>query len=119
MQLRLAKYCFIFVFLVSSALFTFAADIGNYKIPARVEFAGKAIEPGTYGISIVDGQEGPYIQLSKGGEAVQKDLAIVIPARGTVNRPQVQIAKVVGQEFYRIRIRSGDSWYYAYMPIAK
>lgn len=119
MQLRLTRYCLVFVFLVSSALLTFAADVGNYRIPARVDFAGKVIEPGMYTVQIVDGEEGPYIQLSKGGEVVQKDLAIVIPARGTVSRPQVQIAKVVNQEFYRIRIRSGDKWYYAYMEKAK
>lgn len=119
MQLRLTKYCLVFVFLVSSALLTYSADLGNYRIPARVDFAGKTIEPGSYAVAIVDGQEGPYIQLSKGGEVVQKDLAIVIPARGTVSRPQVQIAKVAGQEFYRIRIRSGDSWYYAYLNTVK
>lgn len=119
MQLRLTRYCLVFVFVVSSALFTFAVDVGNYRIPKRVEFAGKTIEPGMYTVQIVDGEEGSYIQLSKGGEVIQKDLAIVIPARGTVSRPQVQIAKVVNQEFYRIRIRSDDKWYYAYMEIAK
>jgi hypothetical protein len=119
MQSKLTRCCLVLVLLISSALFTFAEEIGNYRIPARVEFAGKVIEPGMYKIEIVDGQEGPYIQLSKSGEAIQKDLAIVIPARGTVSKPQVQIAKVVGQEFYRIRIRSGDKWYYAYMESAK
>ena len=119
MQLRLTKYCLVVVFLVSSALFTFATDVGNHRVPARVEFAGKVIEPGTYMVQIVDGEEGPYIQLSKGGEVVQKDLAIVIPARGNAGRPSVQIVKVVNQEFYRIRVRSGGNWYYAYMETAK
>ena len=115
MQSKWIRWSLVLVFLVSTAVTSFAVDVGNHKIPRRVEFAGKVIEPGMYNVQIVDGQEGPYIQLSKGGEVVQKDLAIVIPARGNVSRPQVQIAKVVGQEFYRIRIRSGENWYYAYM----
>lgn len=119
MQSRLTRYCLVLVFLVSSALFAFAEDIGNYRVPARVEFAGTVVEPGMYTVQIVDGQEGPYIQLSKSGQPVAKDLAIVIPARGSVSRPKVEIVKVAGQEFYRIRIRSGDKWYYAYMESAK
>jgi hypothetical protein len=106
--------------LALASIYGFAAvDTGNHKIPARVDFAGTVIEPGMYNIQVVDGQEGPYIQLSKGGQVVQKDLAIVIPAKGgNVSKPQVQIAKVAGQEFYRIRIRHADSWYYAYLKKA-
>ena len=97
----------------------FAEAIGNYRIPNRVDFAGKTIEPGTYALEIIDGPEGPYIQLSKGGEVVQKDLAIVIPAQGTVKKPQVQIAKIAGQNFVRIRVRQGENYYYAYMELVR
>ena len=92
-----------------------AADVGNHRIRERVDFAGTPIEPGLYNIQIIDGPEGAYIQLSKNGQVVAKDLAIVIPARGSVSRPQVEITRIANQEFLRIRIRHGDSWYYAYL----
>jgi hypothetical protein len=115
----LKKSFLVAVLLISLSGFCVAEDIGNHRIPARVDFAGKVIEPGTYNVQIVEGSEGPYIQLSKDGEVVQKDLAIVIPARGSVSRPQVQVAKIAGQEFVRIRIRSGENWYYAYMEVVR
>src|SRR5262245_39253083 len=119
-MLKIVKVAGLTTLLVALASISFAAvDAGNHRIPARVDFAGTVIEPGMYNIQVVDGAEGPYIQLSKGGQVVQKDLAIVIPARGgNVTKPQVQIAKVAGQEFYRIRIRHADSWYYAYLKKA-
>jgi hypothetical protein len=120
-MLKIVKVAgFTTLLLALASICSFAAvDAGNHRIPARVDFAGTVIEPGMYNIQVVDGAEGPYIQLSKGGQVVQKDLAIVIPAKGaSVAKPQVQIAKVVGQEFYRIRIRHADSWYYAYLKKA-
>jgi hypothetical protein len=120
-MLKIVKVAgFTTLLLALASIYSFAAvDTGNHRIPARVDFAGTVIEPGMYNIQVVDGAEGAYIQISKGGQVVQKDLAIVIPARGgSVSRPQVQITKVAGQEFYRIRIRHGDSWYYAYLKKA-
>ena len=101
--------------LLLAGIHAFATDIGNYRIPERVMYAGQTVEPGAYTISIVDGEEGPYLQLSKGGNVVAKDLAIVIPAKGPAGKPQVQIARITGQEFLRIRVRSGANWYYAYL----
>lgn len=120
-MLKIVKVAALTTFLLALAsIYGFAAvDTGNHRIPARVDFAGTVIEPGMYNIQIVDGAEGPYIQLSKGDQVVQKDLAIVIPARGgNVTKPQVQVTKIANQEFYRIRIRSGDSWYYVYLKKA-
>jgi hypothetical protein len=114
-MLKNRKVAVLALFVLTLAVNAFAADIGNYRIRERVDFAGTTVEPGMYAVSIVDGEEGKYIQLSKDGQAVAKDLAIVIPARGTAAKPQVQITRIAGQEFLRIRIREGDSWYYAYM----
>lgn len=100
--------------LLCVGMYASADDIGNYRIPGPVKYAGTTIESGTYTIQIVDGTEGPYLQLSKGGEVVAKDLAIVIPAKGP-GRDSVQVAKIAGQEFVRIRVRHGDNWYYAYL----
>jgi hypothetical protein len=93
----------------------FADDIGNYRIPMKVRYADTVIDPGMYAISIVKETDGPYIVLSKGGQVVAKDLSIEIPASGNVSRPQVQIAKIAGQDFLRVRIRTGNLYYYAYM----
>ena len=112
-SLRMAAL-FAFLLLLFTGIYGFATDIGTYRIPERVDYAGVAVEPGMYMIQIVDGAEGPYLQLSKGGNVVAKDLAIVIPARGT-GRTAVQIARITGQEFLRIRVRSGENWYYAYL----
>ena len=99
-----------------STFSVFSADVGNYRIRERVDFAGTTVEPGLYNVQlIVDDAEGSTIQLSKDGQVVAKDLAIVIPARGTASSPQVQITRIANQEFLRIRVRSGDNWYYAYM----
>ncbi len=91
-----------------------SADIGNYKIPGPATFAGSAVESGVYAIQLEEGAEGPFIQLSKAGNVVAKDLAIVIPAKGA-GKTSVQVAKIAGQEFVRIRIRHGENWYYAYL----
>ena len=105
---------FVILLLFAVGMYAYSEDIGNYKIPGPVKYAGTVVETGTYTIQIVDGAEGPYLQLSKGDQVVAKDLAIVIPAKGA-GKTSVQIAKIAGQEFVRIRVRHGDHWYYAYM----
>ncbi len=115
-MLKIGKVAVLTLFVLTLAVVNvFAVEIGNYRISERADMAGTMIEPGMYTIEIVDGEDGSYIQLSKNGQAVAKDLAIVIPARGSVSRPQVQISRIASQEFLRIRIRSGDNWYYAYL----
>jgi hypothetical protein len=115
-MLKIGKVAVLTLFVLTlAAVDVFAVDIGNYRIRERADFAGTTIEPGMYTVQIVDGEEGSYIQLSKDGQAVAKDLAIVIPARGGAARPQAQIQRIAGQEFLRIRVRSGDNWYYAYL----
>lgn len=102
------------LFLISTS-YSFSEDIGTYKIPMKVRYADVVIEPGSYLLQIVKEDAGPYIVVSKGGQAVSKDLSIEIPAGSSVKNPQVQIAKIAGQDFLRVRIRSGNMWYYAYM----
>ncbi len=114
--MKIGKIAVLTLFVLSvSAFSVFSADVGNYRIRERVDFAGTTVEPGLYNVQIVDGADGSTIQLSKDGQVVAKDLAIVIPARGTSSSPQVQITRIANQEFLRIRVRSGDNWYYAYM----
>lgn len=102
------------LFLISTT-YTIAEDIGTYRIPMKVRYADVVIEPGSYMLQIVKEDAGPYIVVSKDGQVVSKDLSIEIPAGSSVKKPQVQIAKIAGQEFLRVRIRSGSMWYYAYM----
>jgi hypothetical protein len=109
-----SKVCLGFFLVLLTGVYGFAVDIGNYRIPETVTYAGKTVEPGTYTIQLEDGAEGMYLQLTKGGTVVAKDLAIVIPASGP-GKTSVQIARITGQEFLRIRVRSGDNWYYAYL----
>lgn len=111
-MLKKASFFLAMVFAVGLA--AYADDIGNHRIPEAVTYAGTPVAAGTYMIQIVDGAEGAYLQLSKGGEIVAKDLAIVIPARGT-GKDSVQVANIAGQNFLRIRVRHGDNWYYAYL----
>ena len=103
-----------FLFLALTS-FTFGEDIGTYRIPMKVRYADTVVEPGSYQIQIAKEADGPYIVLSKGGQVVAKDLAIELPANSTVTKPQVQISKLTGQDFLRVRIRSGNLWHYAYM----
>lgn len=91
-----------------------ATDIGNYRIPQPVQYAGTSVDAGVYTVQIVDGAEGPYLQLGKNDAVVAKDLAIVIPATSP-GKTSVQIARIAGQEFVRIRVRYENNWYYAYM----
>ena len=100
-------------FVMMIGVSVFATDIGNYRIPAAVKVGGVDVAAGTYLVQIEDGAEGPYVQLSKDGAAVGKELAIVIPAKGP-GKNSVQVATV--QEFIRLRIRNGENWYYAYLP---
>ena len=110
----LKKACFVLFLLIATGIYGFAGDIGTYRIPAAVTYGGTPVAAGNYLIQIVDGAEGPYLQLSQGGNVVAKDLAIVIPAKGPGNTA-VQVAPIAGQDFWRIRVRSGDNFYYAYL----
>lgn len=103
-----------FLFLAVTS-YTFAEEIGNYRIPMKVRYADTVVEPGSYEIQIVKESDGPYIVLSKENQVIAKGLAIELPANSTVNKPQVQISKLAGQDFLRLRIRSRNLWYYAYM----
>ena len=109
------KGILVLIFVLSTAFMAYGESVGSYRIPQNVTYAGTPVPAGVYTIEITDGQEGPYLQLSKDGGVVARDLAIVIPATGTAGRPQVQIADLAGQEFLRIRVRSGENWYYAYL----
>ena len=100
--------------LIAAGMYAYSEDVGNYRIPGPVTYAGTTVETGTYTISIVEGEGGPWLQLSKGGQVVAKDLAIMIPAKSP-GKTSVQVAKIAGQEFVRIRVRHGDNWYYAYL----
>ena len=101
------------VLLLVVSLSAFAVDVGTYRIPTSVKAGGVDVAAGSYLIQIEDGAEGPYVQLSKDGSVVAKELAIVIPAKGP-GKTSVQVATV--QEFVRIRVRQGENWYYAYLP---
>jgi len=103
------------IFCLVLTSYTFADDIGNYKIPMKVRYAETVVDPGMYMIQIVTEKDGPYIVLNKGGNVVAKDLSIQIPASGSAKKPQVQIAKIAGQDFLRVRILNGNMYYYAYM----
>ena len=69
---------------------------------------------GIYRVEIDKSAEQPYLRLIKNQNIVAVDLAIVLPARGK-GTTSAQITKVAGKEFIRIRVRSGDKWYLAYM----
>ena len=112
--MRKGTLCLTVLILLFTGVYGFTTDIGKYRIPEEVTYAGQTVEPGMYTIQIVEGEEGNYLQLSKDGNVVAKDVAIVIPASGP-GKTAVQIARITGQEFLRIRVRSGDNWYYAYM----
>lgn len=105
------------VILLVSA-FAAAEDIGTYRVPVQSTYAGTTIAPGSYKISIEQGTDGPTLALSKNGSVVASDLAIVIPAK-SAGQKSVQIAKIAGQNFLRIRVRSESNWYYAYLETAK
>lgn len=101
-----------------ASFFAFSEDIGAYRIPMHVTYAGTHLDPGLYKISIDPGADGPMLVLSKNGAVVAGDLAIVIAAKSRGPK-SVQIAGIAGQEFLRIRVRSGSNWYYAYLEKTK
>ncbi|PWT93341.1 MAG: hypothetical protein C5B54_02010 [Acidobacteria bacterium] len=99
----------------SAAVICAAEEVGTSRITENATFAGISVEPGVYTFEILENDDGSYIQISNAGKPIAKDLAIVIPARDRIEKPEIQIVPVSGSEFLRIRIRYEKNWYFAYM----
>ncbi|MCI0413906.1 hypothetical protein L0222_14035 [bacterium] len=96
---------------------TMAAELGNITIPVDGVLGGRQVQSGVYALNIDETSDRPYLQLSKNGNLIATDLVIVLPARGD-GKTSVQITKVAGKEFIRIRARHEDQWFFAYLEKA-
>jgi len=110
-RIRWIRILFLLFAIPSSII---AAELGNITIPADGVLGGRAVQTGVYALNIDETSERPYLQLIKNGKLIATDLAIVLPAKGA-GKTSVQVTKVAGKEFVRIRARHGDKWFFAYL----
>jgi len=95
-----------------------ALELGSITVPVAAVFGGRAVPSGVYILNIDEASERPYLQLIRSGKLIATDLAIVLPARGA-GKTSVQVTKVAGKEFVRIRARHENKWFFAYLEKAR
>ncbi len=111
------KFIGILFLLLAIPSSTFAAELGNITIPVKGVLGGRTVQPGEYTLNLDETPDRPYLQLIKNGNLIATDIAIVLPARGA-GKTSVQLTKVAGKEFVRIRARHGEKWFFAYLEKA-
>lgn len=114
---RRCKIAVLLFVLISTASVFADVDLGNSRVPETATFGGVEVAPGTYNFQLVEGSDGEYIQISKADKVIAKQIAIIIHATEAAEKPVIQITKPDNRNYLRIRIRSGENWYFAYMTI--
>ena len=111
------KFIGILFLLLATPSVILAADLGNITIPVKGLLGGRPVQPGQYTLNLDETPDRPYLQLIKNGNLIATDIAIVLPAKGA-GKTSVQLTKVAGKEFVRIRARHGEKWFFAYLEKA-
>ena len=94
-----------------------AVTTARFNLPRTVKLGDVTLQRGTYRARLVPKEEGVFVQLLKGNEVVGEDLAIEQPAKFSRRRPAVSVVKTWNQNFIKITIHYGKTYYLMYLPI--
>ena len=92
---------------------------GNIRLPKDVTFGDDTLARGTYQLSLTEAEGEAWFVLSKSGKEVSKDIAIVWPAKElpTSGMQSEILPGDSGAEYFRVRVRKGDSVYFIHYKI--
>jgi hypothetical protein len=80
------------------------------SLPRDASFGDETLGRGSYRIALTDISGEKWFVISKGGQEVARDVAIELPA-SELPTQGLQAEVLKGEEYYRVRVRQGDSVY--------
>ena len=116
---RVALALFVVALAASLAQAGDAVDAGTVHFRADFRVGDKRFDKGRYQVRLVEGTDGPEIELLQDGDVAVRELAIVIDAKGTVKRARVSLttnAKDEGRK--RLAVRHGANRYLVFFEAA-
>ena len=92
---------------------------GNVRLPRAVDFGEHTIARGSYQLALTEASGEAWFLLSKSGKEVSKDVAIEWPAKElpTQGMQSEILPDDSGAEFFRVRVRKGNSVYFIHYLI--
>ena len=92
---------------------------GTVRLPKDIAFGDETLARGSYQISLTEAEGEAWFVLSKSGKEVSKDIAIEWPAK---ELPTTGIQSEIlpgdsGAEYFRVRVRKGNSVYFIHYKI--
>ena len=90
---------------------------GRIVLSRTVQLGDVTLKRGTYRVQLVPKDEGMFIQFVRKNQVVAEDLTIERPARYSRTRPRVRVTKVWNQNFLKVTVHYGDTYYLSFLPI--
>ena len=91
---------------------------GNVNLPRDIKFGDQTVARGSYQIALTEADGDTWFVLSKSGQEVSRDLAIEWPANELPTQG-MQSEILEGGEYFRLRVRHGNSVYFIHYLIAR
>ena len=92
---------------------------GDVRLPRDIDFSDHTLARGSYQLVLTEAEGEGWFVLSKSGKEVSKDIAIEWPAKElpTQGMQSEILPGDSGAEFFRVRVRKGDSVYFIHYLI--
>ena len=92
---------------------------GNVRLPRDIAFGDDTLARGSYQIALTEAEGEAWFVLTKSGKEVSKDIAIEWPAKElpTTGMQSEILPGDSGSEFFRVRVRKGNSVYFIHYKI--
>ncbi len=92
---------------------------GNIRLPRDIDFGDDTLARGSYQLALTEAEGEAWFVLSKSGKEVSKDIAIEWPAKElpTQGMQSEILPGDSGSEYFRVRVRKGNSVYFIHYLI--
>jgi hypothetical protein len=92
---------------------------GNIRLPRDIDFGDDTLARGGYQLALTEAEGEAWFVLSKSGKEVSKDIAIEWPAKElpTQGMQSEILPGDSGSEYFRVRVRKGNSVYFIHYLI--
>ncbi len=92
---------------------------GNIRLPRDIDFGDDTLARGSYQLALTEAKGEAWFVLSKSGKEVSKDIAIEWPAKElpTQGMQSEILPGDSGSEYFRVRVRKGNSVYFIHYLI--
>ena len=119
---KLAKsLALVFMLLVAAVALAQQGNVlyqGNINLPRNIDFGDKTVARGSYQITLTEADDGTWFVLNKSGQEVSRDIAIEWPVNELPTQG-MQSEILIGGDYFRVRVRHGNSVYFIHYLIEK